>query len=233
MSFAFLPLYTGDYLRDTRHLSPLKHGIYLLLLMHSWDQRGPLPLDEQECAGIANCRSADEIEALRYILGKFFIEMDDGYYNKRMQKEIEKAGSISAARSEAGKKGYEAKAKQLLSKSRARAKQVPLPPPPPPQLQPPPHLPPKDQKPFASRDESRSAVRAGETPVIQIPCVGGEVPIYADLVAELQTLYPAVDIEQTLREIRGWNLTNPKKRKTAGGVLKHVNAWMMREQNRG
>lgn len=121
MSFAFLPLYTGDYLRDTRHLTPMRHGIYVLLLMHCWDQKGPLPLDEQECAGIANCRSADEIEALRYIVNKFFIRMDDGHYNARMQAEVERSEVISDARSKAGKKGYQAKAKQLLSKSQASA----------------------------------------------------------------------------------------------------------------
>ncbi len=121
MSFAFLPLYTGDYLRDTRHLTPLKHGVYLLLLMHSWDQKGPLPLDEQECAGIANCRSADEVDALRYILDRYFIRMDDGWYSKRMQAEIERASAISNKRKSAGAKGYQAKAKQLLSKSLASA----------------------------------------------------------------------------------------------------------------
>lgn len=130
MSFQFLPLYTGDYLRDTRHLSPLKHGIYLLLIMHCWDQKGPLPLDEQECAGIANCRSSDEIESLRYVLDRFFVRMDDGHYNSRMQREIERAEVLSHARSAAGRIGYQAKAKQLLSKSQAIAKQVPLPPPP-------------------------------------------------------------------------------------------------------
>lgn len=121
MSFAFLPLYTGDYLRDTRHLTPLKHGVYLLLLMHCWDQKGPLPLDEQECAGIANCRSADEIESLRYVLERYFVHMEDGWYQGRMQREVERAGSISKARSEAGTKGYQAKAKQLPNKSQARA----------------------------------------------------------------------------------------------------------------
>lgn len=128
MSFQFLPFYTGDYLRDTRHLSPLKHGIYLLLLMHCWDQKGPLPLDEQECSGIANCRSSDEIEALRYVLDKYFVRMEDGHYNARMQKEVERAEALSHARSEAGRRGYQAKAKQLPSKSQAIAKQVPLPP---------------------------------------------------------------------------------------------------------
>lgn len=121
MSFAFLALYTGDYLRDTRHLSPLKHGVYLLLLMHCWDQRGPLPLDEQECAGIGNCRSTDEIDALRYIIDRYFIRMEDGYYNSRIQREIERSIKISSARSDAGKKGYQAKAKQLPSKSQALA----------------------------------------------------------------------------------------------------------------
>jgi len=125
MSFAYLALYTGDYLRDTRHLTPLKHGVYLLLLMHCWDSRGPAPLDEQECAGIANCRSADEIDALRYVLQKYFVRMDDGWYNDRMQREIERAQNISAARKDAGFKGYQARAKQLPSTCQASASTPP------------------------------------------------------------------------------------------------------------
>lgn len=121
MSFAYLPLYTGDYLRDTRALTPLEHGVFLMLLMYCWDCRGPLPLDEQDCAGLANCRSNTEIDALRKVLRKFFIRMDDGFYNKRIQREIEKSVTISNKRSEAGKMGYQAKAKQLPSKSQALA----------------------------------------------------------------------------------------------------------------
>jgi uncharacterized protein YdaU (DUF1376 family) len=121
VSFSFMPVYTGDYLRDTRHLTPLKHGIYLLLLMNCWDQKGPLPRDEQECAGIANCRSADEVDALRYVLSRYFVLMEDGWYNKRMQIEVERAESISRARSDAGRAGYEARAKQLPGKSQAIA----------------------------------------------------------------------------------------------------------------
>ena len=136
MSFAYLPLFTGDYLRDTRHLTPLKHGVFLLALMHCWDSKGPMPLDEQECAGICNCRSADEVDAMRYILGRFFTRMEDGHYNHRMQKEVERSEQISGARSEAGRKGYEARAKHLPSKSQAIAKQVHLSPSPSPSLPP-------------------------------------------------------------------------------------------------
>ena len=121
MSFAYLPWYTGDYLRDTRHLTPLKHGVYLLLLAYCWDTRGPLPLDEQDCAGICNCRSADEVEALRYVLERYFIRMDDGHYNRRMQKEIERVCNISSVRAKAGALGYQARAKQMLSKCQASA----------------------------------------------------------------------------------------------------------------
>lgn len=102
-----MPLYTGDYLRDTRHLTPMRHGIYLLLLMHCWDQKGPLPLDANECGGIANCRSHDEIDALNYVLNKYFVKMDDGWYNHRMHDEIKKSERESEIYREAGLKSAE------------------------------------------------------------------------------------------------------------------------------
>ncbi len=134
MSFAFLPLFTGDYLKKTRHLTPQKHGVYLLLLIHCWDTKGPLPFDEQECAGIANCRSADEIDSLRYILAKYFIRMEDGWYNERCQQEIEKSIAIADKRADAGRIGGTVRAKHLKEKKNeasanqtlANAKQVSL-----------------------------------------------------------------------------------------------------------
>jgi uncharacterized protein YdaU (DUF1376 family) len=136
MSFAFMPVYTGDYLRDTRHLSMSEHGCYFLLLTFCWDARGPLPLDERKVSGICNARSNDEIEAMRRVLNEFFVRMDDGWYNRRMQREVERADALSRVRSESGRKGYEAKAKHLPSTSQASAEHEPLPPPPPPQLPP-------------------------------------------------------------------------------------------------
>lgn len=121
MSFAYLPWYTGDYRRDTAHLSCSEHGIFLLFLAHCWDQRGPLPLDERKLVGVCNARSTDEVEAMRRVLAEFFVQMDDGWYNRRIQKEIERASNISAIRSKAGFLGYQAKAKHLLSKSQANA----------------------------------------------------------------------------------------------------------------
>lgn len=126
MSFAYMPLFTGDYLRDTQHLSMSEHGAYLKLLMHCWDQKGPVPLDERKLMGICNARSTDEIEAMRRVIGEFFVRMDDGHYNRRMQSEIERSEALSRVRSNAGRMGYEAKAKQLPSKSLASARHKPL-----------------------------------------------------------------------------------------------------------
>lgn len=126
MSFAYLPFFTGDYFRDTRGLSMAGHGCYFLLLTYCWDSKGPLPLDEEHIAGICNARSQEERTTMLKILSTYFTSMEDGWYNHRMQIEIERSESISRARSVAGRAGYEAKAKHLPSKRQANARQVPL-----------------------------------------------------------------------------------------------------------
>jgi uncharacterized protein YdaU (DUF1376 family) len=40
MSRAWMPLYVGDYPRDTRDLDALQHGACLLLIMHYWQHEG-------------------------------------------------------------------------------------------------------------------------------------------------------------------------------------------------
>ena len=73
-----------------------------------------------------------------------------------------------------------------------------------------------------------------EPPVIFIPLAGNkEFPIYQPIIDEWETLYPNVDIIPTLREIRGWNIANPTRKKTKTGVMKHINSWLAKEQNKG
>lgn len=73
-----------------------------------------------------------------------------------------------------------------------------------------------------------------DSPVIErIPIIGGEEwNATQDFAAELTRLYPAVDVPQTLREIRGWCIGNPGKLKTARGVRKFVVSWIAREQDK-
>ena len=69
-------------------------------------------------------------------------------------------------------------------------------------------------------------------PAAVLPLVDGtDFEISVEMVAELSGLYPAVDVEQQLRNMRGWLLANPKNRKTKAGVMRFVNSWLSREQN--
>ena len=99
MSFAYLPMFTGDYHRDTRHLSMAEHGAYFLALTHCWDQKGPMPLDERRQCAIVNARSTDEVEAWRRVRDEYFVCMDDGWYQPRMQREKSLPDAAHAIRS--------------------------------------------------------------------------------------------------------------------------------------
>lgn len=160
LSFAYLPFYTGDYFRDTRGLSMAGHGCYFLLLTYCWDTQGPLPLDEERIAGICEARNQEERNTLSKILKTYFVCMDDGWYNSRMQREIERSANISIARKSSGRKGYLARAKHLPSKSKALAEQVHLSPPPSPS--PSPSL--KEvQQPVVGADAPPRAVKASKS----------------------------------------------------------------------
>lgn len=52
-------------------------------------------------------------------------------------------------------------------------------------------------------------------------------------VRELAELYPSVDVPQALRNMRGWCIANPKRRKTKSGVMDFITSWLARDQNRG
>ena len=62
---------------------------------------------------------------------------------------------------------------------------------------------------------------------------GSEWPVGADLARQWRELYPAVDVEQALRSMRGWLLANRTRRKTARGIERFAAAWLAREQDRG
>lgn len=62
---------------------------------------------------------------------------------------------------------------------------------------------------------------------------GSEWPIYQDKIDKWQTLYPAVDVRQELREMVGWLDSNPTKRKTKTGISRFITGWLGREQDKG
>lgn len=73
-----------------------------------------------------------------------------------------------------------------------------------------------------------------ETPtVISLPLNDGtEFGVTDSMVNEFMNLYPAVDVMQELRNMRGWLINNPKNRKTSGGIRRFINSWLSREQDK-
>ena len=52
-------------------------------------------------------------------------------------------------------------------------------------------------------------------------------------VSKYRELYPAVNVEQELRNMYGWLDSNPKRLKTRGGIKRFITNWLSKEQNSG
>ena len=60
-----------------------------------------------------------------------------------------------------------------------------------------------------------------------------EYPFYQSDIDEYSDLYPAVNVLQELKKMRGWCKDNPTKRKTKKGIRRFVNSWLSRAQDQG
>ena len=59
-----------------------------------------------------------------------------------------------------------------------------------------------------------------------------EFPFYQSDIDQYSELYPAVDVLQEFRKMKGWCMDNPSRRKTKRGIRKFVNSWLSRAQDR-
>lgn len=82
--------YVGDYARDTSHLTPLEHGVYLLLINRYYSSEEPLRDDFDWLCRVAQCRSRHEKDALRSIRDQFFDSIDGKLMHRRIDQEIVK-----------------------------------------------------------------------------------------------------------------------------------------------
>ena len=73
-----------------------------------------------------------------------------------------------------------------------------------------------------------------EPPVITLLLnTGEEYGISESNVYEWSELYPAVDVMQCLRNMKGWLMANKSKRKTIRGLNKFIIKWLQNEQDKG
>lgn len=73
----------------------------------------------------------------------------------------------------------------------------------------------------------------GAEPLIGLPLNDGtEHPVTQEDFNEYASLYPAVDVMQELRDMRGWLLANPARRKTRRGIKAFIRTWLSKEQDK-
>lgn len=100
MNRPWMPLYVGDYLGDTGHLTTTQHGAYLLLMMHYW-RKGEIPDDDKQLAKITKLPLKIWIDQRPTIQDFFY----DGWRHKRIDAELHRMMNVSAKRAIAGQKG--------------------------------------------------------------------------------------------------------------------------------
>ena len=78
----WMPLYIGDYTRDTIGLSKAEHGSYILAIMAYWSKGEALTFPEMK----AIC--GNDVDRIT----RFFISCDGRWHHKRIDEELAKAG---------------------------------------------------------------------------------------------------------------------------------------------
>jgi uncharacterized protein YdaU (DUF1376 family) len=103
-----MPLYIGDYLRDTGHLSAEEHGAYLMLLMAAWTRDGKLPTEPRRLAALAHVPT-DRWPTVWSGIAEFFEVTATEVTQKRLLIELAAAKARKEIASEKGKKGANSK----------------------------------------------------------------------------------------------------------------------------
>ena len=118
----------GDYAKKAGRLSMLQHGAYTLLIDACYDREQFPTLDE--AIDWAWASSSAEIEAVEFVLRKFFVLEGDRYVQKRIQEEIleyrEKAELNTRIAQERETKRKEKRTERARSVDEAPPNQEPL-----------------------------------------------------------------------------------------------------------
>lgn len=103
----WMPLHIGRYIAATGHLSNEEHGMYLLLLMHAWNNGGVIPGDPERVRRICRADPKSWTRSMAVILDFLTLQPDGTYRQKRLDAELAKAEEARSTKSEAGKRGAE------------------------------------------------------------------------------------------------------------------------------
>jgi uncharacterized protein YdaU (DUF1376 family) len=120
MSLPYYRFFTGDYAKDTRHLSMLQHGAYRQLIDLYMESGGQIANDLQKLQRLLRAESVEEKAAVEFILAEFF-ELSTGrrlgWIHKRCDRELE-------WREEKTSKAVESAKKRWVSERNANAERT-------------------------------------------------------------------------------------------------------------
>lgn len=104
MGLQYMPLYVGDYLGDTLHLTCEQHGAYLKLLMCLWKSGGRLPCDRLKIARMVGVTPA-RWDRMAPTIMAFFVVADGLFGSARLDAELAHSDSVIDQKSRAGESG--------------------------------------------------------------------------------------------------------------------------------
>ena len=219
MSFAYMRVYTGDYLKSTAQLSIVEHGAYWQLLMYCWDHDGELPTDEKTLARICHATTAGQIQAINRVLFQYFLKENGKFICKRVKKELAKSETVSQTRSAAALKRHHS---APVSRD-AYAVQTDM------HMQDTPYPYPESvtttskekatSKPFAPTDEKLSLGADGKWHGVS-----------EERLAVWHAAFPAVDLQAEMAKAAAWVLSNPQHKKS--NYARFLNTWFAKAQDR-
>lgn len=91
-----------------------------------------------------------------------------------------------------------------------------------------------EQNEFAQEpEESKQEIPCSPPVMTILTNTGDGWPVTESLIDQMRDLYPAVNVMQEFRNISGWAIGNPKKRKTKSGMMRFITAWLSKAQNQG
>lgn len=90
----------------------------------------------------------------------------------------------------------------------------------------------KEKTPLAESNKKPNAAPLDEI-FITLPLIdNSEYQITESVVREMEELYPAVNVKQEFRNMKGWCISHPKNRKTKRGIKTFYTGWISRAQNK-
>ena len=116
--FPTMPFHTDAYLADTRHLTTIEHGAYMLLLITAWRNGGSLPNDDKLLARYASL-GPRQWQRIKPTIMQFFNEENGSLYNGKL------SDTLVAVRTKSEKASDSARAKWRKNKDTVSANACP------------------------------------------------------------------------------------------------------------